>query len=89
MFKKFLRKIKRYDLDEMKDLQEVSRNIGKNIQSYKKTKENGNLFGQYGFAYAIANALVYIEEYYPLEAYIAIYSAFEDDLKEIHKLLDK
>lgn len=89
MFKKLIRKFKRYDLDEMKDLQDVSRNIGKNIQSYKKAKDNGNLFGQYGLAYAIANGLVYIEEYYPLEAYVAIYSAFEDDLKEIHKFLDK
>lgn len=86
MFKNILRKFKRYDLEDMKDLQNVAKALRYNIDSfYNKSTLPGN---KPGIAVAIMFNMSCIEENYPLQTYIAVYSIYEKELKEVIEYLN-
>ena len=86
MFKNILRKFKRYDLEDMKGLQTVAKVLRTNIDSfYDKSTLPGN---KAGIAVAIMFNMSCIEKDYPLETYVAVYSIYEKELKEVIEYLD-
>jgi hypothetical protein len=87
MFKNVLRRLKRYDLGEMKDLQNVAKALRYNIDCFYDNESAGS-GSKAGTALAIMFNMSYIEKYYPLETYIAVYSIYEKELKEVIEYLN-
>ena len=90
MLRKIIRKLKRYDLYYMEELKRLTLNIKDQINLFEKSKgvdAPGGL--QLLEAQAVAFDMARLEDNYPLETYVAVYSIYENELKEIYEHIQK
>ena len=87
LIKKFYRlKIKKYDVEKMEDLQRICKALRKHIDGWHDEKTM--TINCWGRAHAIASAMTWIQDNYPLEVYITVYTLFETELKEVRNYLE-
>ena len=87
--KKLVRKMKRYDLDEMETLQRTSRNLRDYVKKWIYYANCDNFEDMTIYAKLAIASMIYIQENYPLETYIAVYSIYESELMEMKEFLMK